>query len=190
MDSTLTPTRVPSDERVRNAFRRRTLVGTQRSAMARISPFRDRVQLYWSRRGEVACEAHAPIGNHLRWTSERWRPVDQREHRLRLQCQTCHAGSPIQRRIPQQRASRRDEAPVRAAAAPSRIAKSLVCSRCHKVGLITRETLVQGDESRDRYTCRRCGHWWTERTALSDANRRIVPSDRRRVSRSDRRVRG
>ena len=160
--------------------------------MRRPSRFRDRCQLYWSRRGDVACHEHAPIGDLARWTSESWRSIDTRDRRLRLQCPTCHDGSPIQRQARRSRGESQDTASATVTRTKgttnSRIVKNLVCSRCHKAGSVRVETRRRGGES-TRYTCQGCGHGWTERTGLSDANRRLRASDRRRVSRTDRRTR-
>jgi hypothetical protein len=48
--------------------------------------------LYWSIRGEVACEAHAPDYDERRWTIEGWEPMPESLlHRrgARYQCQHC-----------------------------------------------------------------------------------------------------
>src|SRR5687767_5337373 len=50
--------------------------------------------LYWSKRGEVACGAHAPLEDNPRWTEEGWMPLIRAKKRIEFQCQHC-AGSPI-----------------------------------------------------------------------------------------------
>lgn len=59
-------------------------------------------RLYWSRRGEVACDGHAPDPDSERWRVEGWQPVpdDRSRSTVRYQCQHCsdgpirHAGLP------------------------------------------------------------------------------------------------
>lgn len=48
-------------------------------------------QLFWSRRGEVACQAHAPLADSIRWYHEQWQaiPSDAAKHRIAYQCQHC-----------------------------------------------------------------------------------------------------
>jgi hypothetical protein len=51
--------------------------------------------LYWSKRGEVACDQHAPDTNDPRWTNEKWKPLVH-PHRNRgphYQCVHCHGSS-------------------------------------------------------------------------------------------------
>lgn len=43
-------------------------------------------ELYWSIRGEVACQRHAPAVDDPRWAAERWAPVPRGS---RYQCQHC-----------------------------------------------------------------------------------------------------
>jgi len=48
--------------------------------------------LYWSIRGEVACDEHAPAVNNPRWTMERCGPVLVSSGQMpgsRYQCQFC-----------------------------------------------------------------------------------------------------
>jgi CheY-like chemotaxis protein len=47
--------------------------------------------LFWSRRGEVACAAHAPEAVSDRWRQEQWAPipVDAGKGRIVYQCQHC-----------------------------------------------------------------------------------------------------
>ena len=45
--------------------------------------------LFWSRRGEVACPEHAPQQGSTRWTTENWQPLHAPGRRLRYQCQHC-----------------------------------------------------------------------------------------------------
>jgi hypothetical protein len=51
--------------------------------------------LYWSRRGEIACEMHAPKSDLNRWTADGWRRVDRA--RRPLQCAQCHDGASVKR---------------------------------------------------------------------------------------------
>jgi len=60
-------------------------------------PVRDD-QLFWSRRGEVACWPHAPTGDSERWHTERWAavPSHARKHGIVYQCQHCPGhGGPV-----------------------------------------------------------------------------------------------
>ena len=58
--------------------------------------------LYWSRRGEVACDLHAPASDSSRWKDERWAempPNARQRHGVEYQCQYCSAsGRPIAHR--------------------------------------------------------------------------------------------
>jgi hypothetical protein len=50
--------------------------------------------LYWSIRGEVACDEHAPATDDPRWTSEGWTPIPLSSadvKGMRYQCQHCAA---------------------------------------------------------------------------------------------------
>ena len=50
------------------------------------------VVLYWSIRGEVACEKHAPSADDSRWTVEGWNPIPVSSGHIkgsRYQCQHC-----------------------------------------------------------------------------------------------------
>ena len=50
--------------------------------------------LYWSIRGEVACDEHAPVTDDPRWTMEGWCSVPVSSghfHGSRYQCQHCAA---------------------------------------------------------------------------------------------------
>ena len=55
--------------------------------------------LYWSIRGEVACDEHARAMNNPRWTMEGWSPVPMSSGPMqgsRYQCQFCAIdGRPI-----------------------------------------------------------------------------------------------
>jgi CheY-like chemotaxis protein len=56
-------------------------------------------ELFWSRRGEVACAAHAPAADSSRWQEERWSPVDGARTRVTYQCQHCPGShGPISRK--------------------------------------------------------------------------------------------
>ena len=57
--------------------------------------------LYWSHRGVVACEAHAPAGGSPQWVAERWAAIPAWAGRERIvyQCQFCPGGGgPIRHR--------------------------------------------------------------------------------------------
>jgi CheY-like chemotaxis protein len=46
--------------------------------------------LFWSKRGEIACESHAPAARSERWEAEGWRAVPHIEgRRITYQCQYC-----------------------------------------------------------------------------------------------------
>ena len=55
--------------------------------------------LYWSIRGEVACDEHAPLVDDPRWTVEGWHPLPVSSGQMqgsRYQCQFCAIdGRPI-----------------------------------------------------------------------------------------------
>ena len=50
--------------------------------------------LYWSKRGEVACRLHAPSRDSDRWNREHWTSIDRHggPERVRFQCQHCAEG--------------------------------------------------------------------------------------------------
>ena len=53
--------------------------------------------LFWSKRGEVACQEHAPDSASDRWTVEGWRPIVPSDlGRITYRCQHC-SGTPHQR---------------------------------------------------------------------------------------------
>ena len=56
--------------------------------------------LFWSRRGEVACAAHAPADGSPRWTTEAWAPVSARRRRLTYQCEHCHDSPFVKKQRP------------------------------------------------------------------------------------------
>ena len=60
-------------------------------------------ELFWSRRGEVACGAHAPAPASERWAAERWAaiPAGAGRDRVLYQCQHC-SGTPIGHRTARQ----------------------------------------------------------------------------------------
>lgn len=60
-------------------------------------PVAEALDLFWSRRGEVACALHSPQEGSPQWTSEQWTRVTRRK-RLTYQCQHCHGNVPIARR--------------------------------------------------------------------------------------------
>ncbi len=57
--------------------------------------------LFWSRRGEIACSEHAPHSQSAGWVEEQWAPIPatSKYQQIVYQCQYCpgHKG-PIQRR--------------------------------------------------------------------------------------------
>jgi CheY-like chemotaxis protein len=58
------------------------------------------VELFWSRRGEIACADHAPDPSSSRWRDERWTsiPPGAGNRRIRYRCERCPGdGSPIDR---------------------------------------------------------------------------------------------
>ena len=57
-------------------------------------------ELFWSRRGEVACGVHAPAPGSEQWASERWAaiPAGAGRDRLIYQCQHCSGRGPIHHR--------------------------------------------------------------------------------------------
>ena len=75
-------------------------VGAATPEAAAALPYAD--SLYWSRRGEVACVAHAPEPASARWTAEQWAPIPMKAMRRQgalYQCQHCSAsGRPINHR--------------------------------------------------------------------------------------------
>jgi CheY-like chemotaxis protein len=85
------------DEELLTAVRR--ACGTVPQAVPPQRP--DGAQLFWSRRGEVACWEHAPLTDSGRWHTERWAaiPAGAGNGRIFYQCQHC-AGSagPVQHR--------------------------------------------------------------------------------------------
>jgi CheY-like chemotaxis protein len=61
----------------------------------------DEAQLFWSRRGEVACWNHAPLADSGRWHDERWAPIPRTagNGRIFYQCQHCPgAAGPVEHR--------------------------------------------------------------------------------------------
>jgi two-component system chemotaxis response regulator CheY len=62
-----------------------------------------RVNLFWSRRGEIACPMHAPVAGSARWIEEAWAavPLQNNSHRIPYQCQYCSGRSPLQHRYAQ-----------------------------------------------------------------------------------------
>jgi CheY-like chemotaxis protein len=50
----------------------------------------EKMDLYWSKRGEIACVRHAPAEQSDRWNAERWqRLADVEGRRIVYQCQHC-----------------------------------------------------------------------------------------------------
>lgn len=58
------------------------------------------LQLFWSKRGEIACANHAPSAQSSQWVAEQWAPIpaSARYQQIVYQCQHCpgHSG-PIRR---------------------------------------------------------------------------------------------
>ena len=83
-------------------------------------------QLFWSRRGEVACGAHAPAPASERWAAERWAaiPAGAGRDRVLYQCQHC-SGGPIGHRTARQAGAGHDGKADTAADAPNPL-----CPRC------------------------------------------------------------
>src|SRR5687767_5515723 len=50
--------------------------------------------LFWSRKGEVACAAHAPEPGTGRWQDEAWQELPPPRTLIRYQCQHC-GSSPV-----------------------------------------------------------------------------------------------
>jgi len=50
--------------------------------------------LFWSKRGDVACAAHAPDVADPRWKAEQWKPLRIARPNHLYQCQYCHR-SPV-----------------------------------------------------------------------------------------------
>lgn len=61
------------------------------------------VDLFWSRRGEIACPMHSPAAGSPRWIDEAWAavPLQINAHRIPYQCQHCSGRSPLQHRSAQ-----------------------------------------------------------------------------------------
>lgn len=57
-------------------------------------------ELFWSRRGEIACRSHAPDAASERWAGEGWTaiPGGAGRNRIAYQCQHCSGGGPIHHR--------------------------------------------------------------------------------------------
>src|SRR5687768_2899504 len=68
--------------------------GTQRRSNDSIG-----VGLFWSKRGEVACQAHAPTFDAHRWQAEGWCAIPEaaRRQRLPYQCPRCAADGRMHR---------------------------------------------------------------------------------------------
>ena len=61
-----------------------------------MSPRKAAARLYWSVRGEVACDAHAPEPTDPRWYVEGWQRLPVRAprgRRTRYECQHCGRAS-------------------------------------------------------------------------------------------------
>lgn len=67
---------------------------------------KDGTPLLWSKRGRVACEAHAPKRDALQWTEEGWTwiPRFAGKSKIEYSCQEC-AGGPIRHRSAARRLS-------------------------------------------------------------------------------------
>ena len=65
------------------------------------APVAPPLTLFWSKRGEVACADHAPVGDSTRWTRDGWCRMTSAVGRRQIvyQCQHCAADrSPVARR--------------------------------------------------------------------------------------------
>ena len=51
-------------------------------------------QLFWSKRGDVACAKHAPAKDDPAWAREQWTALPSRRRYRIYQCRTCY-GSPV-----------------------------------------------------------------------------------------------
>ena len=49
-----------------------------------------REPLYWSIRGAIACERHAPSRDDARWAGEKWKPLVAPGRRIGYRCQYCY----------------------------------------------------------------------------------------------------
>lgn len=70
----------------------RTLIEADADIERREGPRSTPDGLYWSKRGEVACAAHAPNVESPRWGLERWCPIPHDangRHGLAYQCPRC-----------------------------------------------------------------------------------------------------
>jgi len=58
-------------------------------------------RLYWSVKGEVACELHIPDRDSAEWWADRWMLISDMGARTRdwCQCQHCAARSPLRHRV-------------------------------------------------------------------------------------------
>jgi hypothetical protein len=75
-------------------LRRACRTSSQQEALEPVNP----TQLFWSKRGEIACWTHAPSGNPERWHTEKWAPLPDSawKHRVIYQCQHCPGnGGPV-----------------------------------------------------------------------------------------------
>ena len=49
------------------------------------------MDLFWTKRGVVACDTHAPMPGSDEWQTQGWQPVPGRQgNQAALQCQFCH----------------------------------------------------------------------------------------------------
>ena len=59
-------------------------------------------RLFWSRRGDVACEAHAPAADSERWLQESWSAIPESaapRHGLIYQCPQCARDGRVHRHV-------------------------------------------------------------------------------------------
>ena len=63
---------------------------------------------------------------------------------------------------------------------------TIQCPRCHKTGLVRRETVIKAGESVRHFQCGGCAFSWNELDVTMDADRRRAP-ERRRSGRTERR---
>jgi two-component system response regulator len=102
---------------------------------ARGADGRSATELFWSRRGEVACGVHVPPPASERWVNERWAaiPPGAGRDRVSYQCQHC-LGGPIGHRSMERKP---DPAPQVDSDAPPPIDTAPRCPRCQQPMLAT-----------------------------------------------------
>jgi CheY-like chemotaxis protein len=93
-----------TEEQLLEAVARALSGATGAAPPERIRSERSPEDLFWSKRGEVACARHAPSNDSDRWRAERWEPIPATagEHGIAYQCKHCfeREGPIRQRRSP------------------------------------------------------------------------------------------